>query len=158
MTNCRQAPCSKLPTLASLPCQKGSGCLWKEDIAVAYATENPNRTGRKYHAFHPSSRESPVRVRFGRDVHGIVTAEHCRVKAKKKIEGDHNQLLNGNGTLKTGRSQLHRIVRAMVQEAKSSPHQSGVISSGKSSTMRYSWIELRLNIRPPGHPPFALRC
>jgi hypothetical protein len=32
--------------------------------AVVYATENPGRTDRKYYAFHPSSRESHVRIRF----------------------------------------------------------------------------------------------
>jgi hypothetical protein len=99
---CRQDPCSKLLTLASLPLSKGVRMLVEGRHAVVYATENPSRTGRKYHAFHPSSRESPC----PREIWvGMPTASSwpstAESRAKKKIEGDHSQLLNGNGTLKS---------------------------------------------------------
>jgi len=42
-------------------------------------------------------------------------AEHCRVKAKKEIEEITANCLNGKRRAQIGRSQLHRIVRPMVQ-------------------------------------------
>jgi hypothetical protein len=56
---CRQDPCSKLLTLASLPCQ-GFRMLVEGRHAAVHAAENPSRTDRKYYAFHPSYRKSPI--------------------------------------------------------------------------------------------------
>ena len=62
---------------------KGSGCLWKDGmlwytllkIQAALAALAASTT-----PFILLAEKGPIRMRFGRDAHGIIMTEHSRVK------------------------------------------------------------------------------
>src|SRR5271170_637535 len=59
---------------------KGSGCLWKDGMLWYTLLKIQAALAASTTPFILLAEKGPIRMRFGRDAHGIVMTGHCRVK------------------------------------------------------------------------------